>query len=50
MAAAKKAKARVEVIEDVIFGLDLDLPEDLDYLHQLEKTSENPTKQLLEEK
>lgn len=50
LAAAKKANARVEVIEDVIFGLDLDLPEDLDYLHQLEKNSENPTKELLEEK
>jgi 2-phospho-L-lactate guanylyltransferase len=34
--AAKKANARVEVIEDVIFGLDLDLPEDLEFLHQIE--------------
>jgi len=33
---AKTAAARVEIVEDAAFALDLDLPEDLDYLHGLE--------------
>jgi 2-phospho-L-lactate/phosphoenolpyruvate guanylyltransferase len=33
---AKKANARIEIIEHKSFALDLDLPEDLVYLHELE--------------
>ncbi|MHC1741032.1 MAG: 2-phospho-L-lactate guanylyltransferase [Anaerolineaceae bacterium] len=33
---AKKVNARIEIIEHEAFALDLDLPEDLDYLHELE--------------
>jgi 2-phospho-L-lactate guanylyltransferase len=33
---AKNANARIEIIEQEAFALDLDLPEDLDYLHELE--------------
>jgi 2-phospho-L-lactate/phosphoenolpyruvate guanylyltransferase len=33
---AKKVNARIEIIEHEAFALDLDLPEDLVYLHELE--------------
>jgi 2-phospho-L-lactate guanylyltransferase len=34
--AARKANARIEIVEDSAFGLDLDLPEDLEYLRKIE--------------
>jgi len=33
---AKKANARIEIVEHEAFALDLDLPEDLVYLHEIE--------------
>lgn len=33
---AKKANARIDIVDHDAFALDLDLPEDLDYLHELE--------------
>lgn len=33
---AKKAKANIKIVEDDAFALDLDLPEDLDLLHELQ--------------
>ncbi len=36
---AKAANARIDIVESPVFGLDLDLPEDLEYLKQLQ--SEN---------
>jgi 2-phospho-L-lactate guanylyltransferase len=33
---AKEANARIEIVESPILGLDLDLPEDLEYLKQLQ--------------
>jgi 2-phospho-L-lactate guanylyltransferase len=39
---AKKANARIEIMELAAFALDLDLPEDLEYLHELEKQKNNP--------
>lgn len=50
LAAAQKVNAHVEVIKNIVFGLDLDLPEDLEYLRQIEANSENKIRQLLEEK
>ena len=37
--AAKKAGARIQVVETEEFGLDLDLPEDLDRLKEIEEKS-----------
>lgn len=48
--AAKKANARIEIVEDSAFGLDLDLPEDLEYLRKLESMTNSEKTQIMEEK
>jgi 2-phospho-L-lactate guanylyltransferase len=47
---ARKANAKVQVIEDSAFGLDLDLPEDLEYLRNLESETSSTIITNLEEK
>ena len=39
---ARNANARIEIIELDAFALDLDLPEDLEYLHQIEELNKQP--------
>lgn len=39
---AQKANARIEIVENSSFALDLDLPEDLEYLKSLEMTIKTP--------
>jgi 2-phospho-L-lactate/phosphoenolpyruvate guanylyltransferase len=39
---AKKAGARLEIVENEAIGLDLDLPEDLDLIRQMQMVSINP--------
>jgi 2-phospho-L-lactate/phosphoenolpyruvate guanylyltransferase len=46
---AKKANARIEVVEDEVFGLDLDLPEDLELLRSIEGKTEPEIIKLMEE-
>lgn len=46
--AASKAGSRIEIIDDPIFSLDLDLPEDLDYLKQLKSEDAIITKSVPE--
>jgi 2-phospho-L-lactate guanylyltransferase len=47
---AEKAKARIEIVEDSTFGLDLDLPEDLELLRKLEIENNLTKWKILEEK
>jgi 2-phospho-L-lactate guanylyltransferase len=39
---AKKVNANVKIVEDDAFALDLDLPEDLDLLHELQNQASKP--------
>ena len=45
---AKDARARIEIIDNPIFNLDLDLPEDLEYLKQLKSEDSITTKSTTE--
>jgi 2-phospho-L-lactate guanylyltransferase len=47
---AEKAHARIEIVEETAFALDLDLPEDLEYLKEMESRSEMGKTKVLEEK
>jgi len=50
MKLAEKANARIEVVEEIHFALDLDLPEDLEYLKEIETKNEIIKPIVLEEK
>lgn len=46
---AKAANARIDIVKSPVFGLDLDLPEDLEYLRQLQSETTLTEKSLSEE-
>ncbi len=47
---AEKARARIDIVEETPFALDLDLPEDLEYLKEIEAGNEIRKSTVLEEK
>ena len=50
IALAKKVNAHIGIVEHEAFALDLDLPEDLDYLHKFEAQNKNLIHLSMEEK